>query len=73
MHVVAEREALVLLSRGDLRLMGLDAAKPVELGNVCRLLNFLGGQDEEHFSMVHVAIEARAGHSGGPKARLSPS
>ena len=29
MHVVAEREALVLLSRGDLRLMGLDAAKPV--------------------------------------------
>eukprot|EP00457_Paulinella_chromatophora_P002533 gb/GEZN01002538.1/.p1 GENE.gb/GEZN01002538.1/~~gb/GEZN01002538.1/.p1 ORF type:complete len:677 (-),score=93.36 gb/GEZN01002538.1/:326-2356(-) len=39
----------------------LDPSRPVELGNICRLNNFLGGQDEEHFSMVHVAIEARGG------------
>lgn len=36
---------------------------PIELGNIGRLCNFLGGQDEEWFSMVHVAIEARAGRA----------
>ncbi|KAJ8605491.1 hypothetical protein CTAYLR_000004 [Chrysophaeum taylorii] len=39
----------------------LDRRKGIELGNVCRLLNFAGGLDEEWFSMVHVAIEAQAG------------
>eukprot|EP00931_Biecheleriopsis_adriatica_P076691 TRINITY_DN50379_c0_g1_i1.p1 TRINITY_DN50379_c0_g1~~TRINITY_DN50379_c0_g1_i1.p1 ORF type:complete len:918 (-),score=159.40 TRINITY_DN50379_c0_g1_i1:86-2449(-) len=39
----------------------LDPKGPVTLGNICRLNNFLGGQDEEWFSMVHVAIEAAAG------------
>jgi len=39
----------------------LNQQKPIELGNLCRLNNFLGGQDEEWFSVVHVAIEAAAG------------
>eukprot|EP00951_Prasinocladus_malaysianus_P003578 scaffold25191_cov53-Prasinocladus_malaysianus.AAC.1 len=39
----------------------LDPGRPIELGNTCRLVNFLGGQDEEWFSAVHVAIEAQAG------------
>lgn len=36
---------------------------PIELGNIGRLCNFLGGQDEEWFSMVHVEIEAKAGRA----------
>lgn len=39
----------------------LDPKGHIELGNICRLNNFLGGQDEEWFSTVHVAIEALAG------------
>lgn len=39
----------------------LDPSGPVALGNTCRSLNFLGGRDEEWFSAVHVAIEAKAG------------
>ncbi|CAK0851285.1 unnamed protein product, partial [Prorocentrum cordatum] len=39
----------------------LDGDGPIGLGNICRLNNFLGGQDEEWFSTVHVAIEALAG------------
>lgn len=39
----------------------IDDSRPVELGNICRQLNFFGGMDEEWFSMVHVAIEARGG------------
>ena len=39
----------------------IDPSRPVELGNTRRSLNFLGGMDEEWFSAVHVAIEARAG------------
>lgn len=32
----------------------------VDLGNICCLTNFLSGLDEEHFRLVHVAIEAKA-------------
>jgi indoleamine 2,3-dioxygenase len=39
----------------------LDANRPIELGNICLLQNFLGGQDEEWFVLIHVAIEAKAG------------
>jgi indoleamine 2,3-dioxygenase len=34
---------------------------PIELGNIALLQNFLGGQDEEWFVVIHVAIEAKAG------------
>jgi len=47
----------------------LDPSKPIELGNICRLNNFFGGQDEEWFSMVHVAIEAVAGEALAACAR----
>lgn len=47
----------------------LDLSKPIELGNICRLNNFFGGQDEEWFSMVHVAIEAIAGRALAACAR----
>jgi len=39
----------------------LDPDGPVALGNTARRWNFLGGQDEEWFSAVHVAIEAAGG------------
>ncbi len=39
----------------------LDGNRPIELGNICLLQNFLGGQDEEWFVLIHVAIEALAG------------
>src|SRR5919109_985046 len=39
----------------------LDPNRPIELGNIALLQNFLGGQDEEWFVTVHVAIEAKAG------------
>jgi indoleamine 2,3-dioxygenase len=38
----------------------VDPRRPLELGNIVLLQNFLGGQDEEWFVLVHVAIEARA-------------
>lgn len=38
----------------------LDREHPIELGNIGMRQNFLGGQDEEWFVLVHVAIEARA-------------
>lgn len=41
----------------------LDPERPIELGNIALLQNFLGGQDEEWFVLVHVAIEARAGEA----------
>ncbi|MBI5776575.1 MAG: hypothetical protein HY444_04215 [Nitrospirae bacterium] len=41
----------------------LDPLKPIELGNIALLNNFLGGVDEEWFVLVHVDIEARAGHA----------
>ncbi len=39
----------------------LDPRKPIELGNIVLLQNFLGGLDEEWFVLVHVEIEAEAG------------
>lgn len=39
----------------------LDPTKPIELGNIVLLQNFLGGMDEEWFVLVHVEIEAEAG------------
>ena len=39
----------------------LDRAGPIALNNVYMIQNFLGGQDEAWFVLVHVAIEARAG------------
>jgi len=38
----------------------LDITKPVQLGNIALLQNFLGGLDEEWFILVHVDIESRA-------------
>src|SRR5215475_2000528 len=38
-----------------------DSNHPIELGNIALLQNFLGGQDEEWFVLIHVAIEAKAG------------
>ena len=43
----------------------LDPNLPIELGNIALLQNFLGGQDEEWFVIVHVAIEAKAGPALG--------
>jgi indoleamine 2,3-dioxygenase len=39
----------------------VDPQRHVELGNIVLLQNFLGGQDEEWFVLIHVAIEAQAG------------
>lgn len=39
----------------------MDAAGPIDLGNIRMVQKFLGGQDEAWFVLVHVAIEARAG------------
>lgn len=39
----------------------MDPARPIELGNIVCLNNFMGGLDEEWFRLVHVEIEARAG------------
>ena len=39
----------------------LDPGKPVELDNIVLLQNFLGGQDEEWFVVIHVQIEGQAG------------
>ena len=38
-----------------------DATGPIALDNLYMVQNFLGGQDEVWFVLVHVAIEARAG------------
>lgn len=39
----------------------LDLEHGIELDNISRLANFLGGQDEEWFVLIHIAIEAHAG------------
>jgi indoleamine 2,3-dioxygenase len=39
----------------------VDIESPIEVGNIVLLQNFLGGQDEEWFVLIHVAIEAAAG------------
>ena len=38
-----------------------DQSGPINLDNIYMIQNFLGGQDEAWFVLVHVAIEARAG------------
>jgi indoleamine 2,3-dioxygenase len=38
-----------------------DRSGPIELDNIFMIQNFLAGQDEAWFVLVHVAIEARAG------------
>ncbi len=38
-----------------------DPKGPISLDNIYMIQNFLGGQDEAWFVLVHVAIEARAG------------
>lgn len=38
----------------------LDKTRPIELGNIALLQNFLGGIDEEWFILIHVDIEAKA-------------
>lgn len=40
-----------------------DPRRPIELGNIALLTNFLGGMDEEWFVLVHVDIEAKAGRA----------
>jgi len=39
----------------------VDSHNPIEVGNIVLLRNFLGGQDEEWFVLIHVAIEAAVG------------
>lgn len=39
----------------------LDKDGPIDLSNIFMIQNFLAGQDEAWFVLVHVAIEARAG------------
>ena len=41
----------------------LDRAGPIALDNIYMVQNFLGGDDENWFVMVHVAIEAEAGRA----------
>ncbi len=38
----------------------LDTNKPIELGNIVLLQNFLGGADEEWFILIHIDIEYKA-------------
>lgn len=38
----------------------IDTQRPIELGNIVLLQNFLGGVDEEWFVLVHVDIEEKA-------------
>jgi indoleamine 2,3-dioxygenase len=39
----------------------LDPTKPIQLDNIVLLQNFLGGQDEEWFVVIHIQIEQQAG------------
>ena len=48
----------------------LDKAGPVDLSNIAMFQNFLGGDDENWFVLVHVAIEAEAGVLLDNAARL---
>jgi indoleamine 2,3-dioxygenase len=41
----------------------IDPDGPIDLSNVAMIQNFLAGQDEAWFVLVHVAIEARAGQA----------
>lgn len=41
----------------------LDPDGPIELGNIALMQHFLGGLDEEWFTVVHIEIEAHAGRA----------
>ncbi len=64
-HKVAERLGRPpVLSYGSYALDNwrrLDPTKPIQLDNIVLLQNFLGGQDEEWFVVVHLEIEREAG------------
>ena len=38
----------------------IDQTRPIEIGNVILLQNFLGGLDEDWFILIHIEIEAKA-------------
>ena len=38
----------------------IDETKPIEIGNIIILQNFLGGLDEDWFILIHIDIEAKA-------------
>ena len=46
----------------------LDSNRPVELGNIALLQNFLAGMDEEWFILIHIAIE----HQAAPAVAAMP-
>ncbi len=48
----------------------LDKAGPIDLSNIAMFQNFLGGDDENWFVLIHVAIEAEAGVLLDNAARL---
>jgi indoleamine 2,3-dioxygenase len=41
----------------------IDRKRPIEMGNLAILQNFLGGADEDWFILIHIDIEARAGRA----------
>jgi indoleamine 2,3-dioxygenase len=41
----------------------VDATRPIDLDNIYMIQNFLNGQDENWFVLIHVAIEAAAGRA----------
>lgn len=41
----------------------IDPARPIDLDNIYMIQNFLNGQDENWFVLIHVAIEAAAGQA----------
>ncbi len=49
----------------------IDKSKPVSLDNIYMVQNFSGGEDENWFVLVHVAIEAEAGILMDNAARLA--
>lgn len=48
----------------------IDPQGGIDLENIVRELNFLGGLDEEWFVLIHIAIEAHAGPALGAALRL---
>lgn len=49
----------------------IDPDGPIYLSNVAMIQNFLAGQDEAWFVLVHVAIEARAGQALAAMKRIT--
>lgn len=49
----------------------IDPDGPIDLSNVAMIQNFLAGQDEAWFVLVHVAIEARAGEALAAMQRIT--